>query len=107
MVAPNNGNSDGNLVLEPRGNDVVWVTYEMSFPDDLYGPYEVSFQGFLEGSTEEAVIYGQTVFIDMYDVHYVYSDKTEIPVTMSVSVEDACETVVADERSFTLMVEEP
>ena len=87
-----------------KGHDPLSVEFGFSFPDDLIAPYSVSFTDFFSGDTELSESFGHTVFIDLWDIADIYHEESEIPVEMSVTVEDGCGTIVTDSRPFTLEI---
>jgi len=89
-----------------KGHDVVSVVFTMSYPDDFYGPVEIPFDAFLEGDVQEAVNYGQTVFLASYDLLDQFPDEEEVEVEMGVTVTDACGTSMSDSKSFKIRMEE-
>ena len=105
MVNPNPDIDGGMPVYEPRGEDVVSVTFSMAFYEDQLASYEVPFLGFFEGTSEQSELLGKTVFVDLTDIADTYPGVKELPVEMSVTVEDACGTVVSDRQTFFLDTE--
>jgi hypothetical protein len=99
------GSIFGDGSKEASGHDPLSVEFGLSFPDDLIEPYSVSFTDFFSGDIEVSESFGHTVFIDLWDIADTYHEESEIPVEMSVTVEDGCGTIVTDSRPFTLEVE--
>ena len=99
------GDAGGTGSTTAKGHDPLAVEFGFSFPDDLIEPYSVSFTDFFSGDIEVSESFGHTVFIDLWDIADTYHEEAEISVSMSVTVEDGCGTVVTDSRPFTLEVE--
>lgn len=101
-MVSNSTNDGGGGTTSAKGHDPLSVEFGVSFPDDILPAYSIIFTDFFSGDVEVSESTGHTVFIDLWEIGSSYPEEDSIPIEMSVTVEDACGTVVSDSRLFTL-----
>ena len=80
--------------------------FALQFEEDLIAERAFDFATFLVGTPAESESTAQTVFVDPWELAYAYPDQLDVEAVMSVSLEDACGTVLTDSRALRIAQDE-
>jgi hypothetical protein len=86
--------------------DAVYAEYSHSFPEDRVPTLVSPVLREMIGDPEEAVFFGEFIFIDLWTLQSAYPEESEIEVQGSVVATDKCGTTVQNSRPFFLSLED-
>lgn len=91
---------------QPKGDDVLTLSFELRYQDDLAAASKPSFSAFLDGTVAAATSPAQTVFVELWELIEVYGAGETVSAEMSVTAIDACGTSLSASRGLQIELDD-